>query len=1093
MSNIPEDMAQTIFSASESAADPIWIDDVWLDTVVVVGLTCFVLCLMGLSKVPTSKMGMIYGMAGMIALIAAYWIDDAYTYDEGSWLIAISMAPGIAIGLASAFGVAMTGLPEMVGAYNGFGGLAAALEGIGMYLDDRNTWLVRMDKRLEEQTSAMLWVQAIALLLSIVIGMITFTGSAIAVLKLNGSIASKPRVIPYRAPFTLLMFVAMTVFGALAFAGEPSWNNHKEGIAYLMVVTFLAAAEGIIAVMAIGGGDMPVSISFLNSLSGFSTSAAGFMMSNKALVVAGAFVGCSGLILTMVMCRAMNRSVLHVLLGGFGDGATTPVATPGDPDDPQGIVQEVSAEDVTDMLTSAKSVIIAPGYGMAVAKAQHSIQELTTRLRARGIKVRFAIHPVAGRMPGHMNVLLAEANVPYDITLAMDEINPDFSETDVVLVLGGNDIVNPGAERDPSSPIAGMPVLKVWEATQTIVMKRSLRVGYAGVENPLFFHENNAMYLGDAKKSTDKLVALLGETVDEGTATVTIGGDLEAQEVQEKRDAEQRKDEAFLTSIPRLQEEATLKIGVIKEVELGERKIAVVPEAAKKLLQKGIQVLVEQGAGDDADFYDSYYEKAGATILASALEVMQQCDILVKIREPTDHPQTGLHELEMLAPGKSMICFVGPRTDKGKLLLEKAKQCKINLLAVDAIPRISRAQSLDVLSSQAKIAGYRAVVQAASNYQRFLNGEVTAAGSFPPSKVLIIGAGVAGLAAIGTAKNMGAEVRAFDTRLETKEQVESLGGDFLVVDFCNDEAGGTSSGYAKVMSDDFYQKEMELFKEQAKEVDIIITTAAIPGRKAPVLIQKAAVDVMKAGSVIVDLAGSSGGNCALTKPGETYVYEQSRVTIIGSDMTNQAMAWQASTMYSNNMVNLFDILVKEKNFKIDMADTIIRGMTCVREGQITFPPPDSLLATSAATATKKHTPTKMDPPPPKEPGFLATRVFDLAPLGEFVAIAFIGVFFGIVAAYAPVTFSQQLGYFILAGFLGYYLIWNVEPALFSPLMSTSNALSGVVILGGVLMVSSDPGSPTSVLGCCATGVAAINVFGGFAVSYRMLLMFKKGN
>ncbi|CAB9501098.1 NAD(P) transhydrogenase [Seminavis robusta] len=1072
-----------------SASTPIWIDEVWLDTVAVVGLTCFILCLMGLSKVPTAKMGMLYGMAGMGALIAAYWADEAYTYEDGTWLIAVSMAPGIILGLGSAFGVAMTGLPEMVGAYNGFGGLAAALEGIGLYLDEDSTTLMRYGNWQADQTSSMLWVQAIALVLSIIIGMMTFTGSMIAVGKLNGTIASKPRVIPFRGLFTLLIFAAMAVFGALAFAGEPAWNNRKEGLAFLLVVTFLAAVEGIAAVMAIGGGDMPVSISFLNSLSGFSTSAAGFMLSNKALVVAGAFVGCSGIILTLVMCNAMNRSVSHVLLGGFGDGASpAPVKADGDSPEEQGTIQEVSSEDVVEMLTSAKSVIIVPGYGMAVAKAQHTIQELTSRLRSRGIKVRFAIHPVAGRMPGHMNVLLAEANVPYDITLSMDDINPDFPETDVVLILGANDIVNPGAERDPHSPIAGMPVLKVWQAKQTIVMKRSLRVGYAGVDNPLFFHENNAMYLGDAKKSTDKLVELMGEALDNGAAD-TNTGDVEAQE-SAARDEERKKDEEFMASIPTLHAEATLKLGVIKETEDGEKKVAVVPEGAKRLLQKGIRVLVETGAGNGADLYDSYYEKAGATVLSSAQAVMDQCDVLVKIREPIVHPVTGRHEIEMLPAGKSMICFVGPRTDKGKELLAKAKECRVNLLAVDAIPRISRAQALDVLSSQAKIAGYRAVVQGANNYQRFLNGEVTAAGSFPPSKVLVIGAGVAGLAAIGTAKNMGAIVRAFDTRLETKEQVESLGGDFLVLDFGADESGGTSSGYAKVMSDDFYQKEMEMFKKQAREVDVIITTAAIPGRKAPVLIKQDAVDVMKAGSVIIDLAGATGGNCALTRPGESYVYEKSRVTIIGSDMTNQAMAWQASTMYSNNVVNLFDILFKEKQYNIDMEDTIVRGMTCVHEGQITFPPPDSLLATSAAPA-KKQQEMAVQEVVEKKPGLLDTRVFDLAPLGEFVAIAFIGVFFGIVAAYAPVSFAQQLGYFILAGFLGYYLIWNVEPSLFSPLMSTSNALSGVVILGGLLMVSNDTGSPASVMGCIATGVAAINVFGGFAVSYRMLLMFKK--
>lgn len=1092
------------FAAARSGLDePIWIDEVWLDTVVVVGLTCFILCLMGLSKVSTSKMGMLYGMAGMTALIVAYWANEAYTYDNGIWLVAVSMAPGIAIGLASAFGVAMTSLPEMVGAYNGLGGLAAALEGIGLYLDPNAIHLVRYGQPQDKQTDPMLWVQGIALVLSIVIGMMTFTGSMVAVGKLNGTIASKPRVIPCRALFTLGIFAAMAVFGALAFAGDPRWNDRDDGLAYLLVVTVLAAVEGVTAVMAIGGGDMPVSISFLNSLSGFSTSAAGFMLSNKALVVSGAFVGCSGIILTMVMCQAMNRSVSHVLLGGFGDGATTKTA-PAEPQAPQGTVQQVSAEEVVQILTNAKSVIIVPGYGMAVAKAQHSIQELTSRLRNRGILVRFAIHPVAGRMPGHMNVLLAEANVPYDITLGMDEINADFKETDAVLILGGNDIVNPGAERDPHSPIAGMPVLKVWEAKQTIVMKRSLRVGYAGVDNPLFFHENNAMYLGDAKQSTDKLVTLLGDEKEiskETAVDVTeTCNDPEAPKEQALVEDKKQKEEAdFLARIPELQTEAILKLGVIQEVELEERKVAIVPEGAKRLLEKGMRVLVQSTAGVGAGFDDSDYEKAGATVLASVEEVMDQCDVLVKIREPTIHPKTWKHELEMLGKGKTLVSFVGPRTPKGKDLLTKAQECGVNLLAVDAIPRISRAQSLDVLSSQAKIAGYRAVVQASSLYQRFLNGEMTAAGSFPPSKVLVIGAGVAGLAAIGTAKNLGAVVRAFDTRLETKEQVESLGGEFLVLDFKEEEqeSGGTSSGYAKVMSDDFYQKEMELFQKQAREVDVIITTAAIPGRKAPVLIQQDAVDVMKPGSVIIDLAGATGGNCALTKPGETYVYEKSRVTIIGSDMTNQAMAWQASTMYSNNIVNLFDILCKDKQFQIDMEDTIVRGMTCVHEGQITFPPPDSLLATSAAPPTKKldlDAAAQQQEDAAKEPSLLSRRIFDLAPLGEFVAIVFVGVFFGIVAAYAPVTFAQQLGYFILAGFLGYYLIWNVEPALFSPLMSTSNALSGVVILGGLLMVSSeDQGSPSMVLGCCATSVAAINVFGGFAVSYRMLLMFKKEN
>lgn len=371
-------------------------------------------------------MGMLYGIAGMAALMAAYWADSTYTYGSGVWLIAASMAPGAILGLWSAAAVAMTTLPEMVGAYNGFGGLAAALTGIGLYLDPDATNVVRHGQAITAQTSPMLWVQAIALVLSIIIGMMTFTGSMVAVLKLHGTIASKPRIIPMRWLSTAVMWVAMIVFGTLAFTAGQTWNDRGAGLGFIIALNVVAAFYGFVSVMAIGGGDMPVSISFLNSLSGFSTSAAGFMLSNKALVVAGAFVGCSGIILTLVMCHAMNRSVANVLIGGFGEGSSS--SSGPKVAKKEGKVQQMSAEDVVEMLTESKSVIVVPGYGMvravnsdyermvleltpyllvqAVAKAQHSIAELTTRLRKRGIKVRFAIHPVAGRMPGHMNVLV---------------------------------------------------------------------------------------------------------------------------------------------------------------------------------------------------------------------------------------------------------------------------------------------------------------------------------------------------------------------------------------------------------------------------------------------------------------------------------------------------------------------------------------------------------------------------------------------------------------------------------------------------------------------------------------------------------------
>lgn len=711
---------------------------------------------------------------------------------------------------------------------------------------------------------------------------------------------------------------------------------------------------------------------------------------------------------------AMNRSISNVLVGGFGDGAGV---SNKKAKKAEGTVKEVSSEDVIEMMTDAKSIIIVPGYGMAVAKAQHAVADLTSKLRARGVNVRFAIHPVAGRLPGHMNVLLAEANVPYDITFGMDEINADFHETDLALVVGANDTVNPSAQTDPDSPIAGMPVLEVWKAKKCITMKRSLRVGYAGVDNPLFVKENNLMYLGDAKQSIDKLLTLLGNEGAHGA-----GGDIERAQVKKK----EVKVDTFFSHIPELQGNAFLKVGVCKEIaEEQEKRVAIVPDIAKRLLKSGVQVVVETTAGDGGGFYDGEYAKMGCQILGTAQEVYDAADVIIKIREPQLHPVTGQHELDMLASGKTMISFVGPRTAQGRELMDHAVAAGVNLLAVDAIPRVSRAQSLDVLSSQAKIAGYRAVVEAANIYQRFLNGEVTAAGSFAASKVLVVGAGVAGLAAISTASNMGAIVRGFDTRLECKEQVESLGGDFLVLDF-KEDGDDAGTGYAKVMSDAFYQKEMQMFRDQAEECNIIITTAAIPGLPAPKLIMKDAVDNMAPGSVIVDLAGATGGNCELTRPGETYVYDN-RVTIIGTTDLISRMSWQASSMYSNNMANLLDLLCPEpaetadkdekKKFVVDMQDPVVRGMTCVYNRAITWPPPESVGKTSAGKQGNDDEDVPMMKPP-RKPSVFSKRVFDLATVGELWTMAFFFAFMGIVAAYAPASFVTQLLYFILSGFLG---------------------------------------------------------------------------
>ena len=619
-------------------------------------------------------------------------------------------------------------------------------------------------------------------------------------------------------------------------------------------------------------------------------------------------------------------------------------------------------------------------------------------------------------------------------------------------------------------------------------------MGYAGVENPLFAKPNNAMFLGDAKKSVDALIELLRTKEDV----------YNSMEKKSLHDIEQQivkpmpKVDDFIADIPRLQKDCFLKLGVLNERNDTEQRVAIVPNGARRLLKNGIQVLIETGAGIGGGFTDDSYRDVGAQILSSS-HIYSSADVIVKIKEPRWKNLT--HEIDMVLEGKTLISFVGPRTDQGKDLMERAVAAKINLIAVDAIPRVSRAQNLDVLSSQAKIAGYRSVVEASNVYQRFLNGEVTAAGKFDACKILVVGAGVAGLSAIGTAVNMGAIVRAFDTRLETKDQVESMGGDFLVLHFEEDTSGGDSTGYAKTMSKEFYDKEMAMFYEQAKECQIIITTAAIPGRPAPKLIMKDAVDNMQPGSVIVDLAGATGGNCELTRPGETYVYN-GKVTIIGTTDLISRMAWQASSMYSNNMANLMDLLCTKSNnddpdfkksFHINMEDNVVRGMTVVKDGEMTWPPPSAVTKTSASSAKNQEAKEEWSDHvinDETKKSIFTARVFDLASVGEIIVFALAIFFFCIVGTFAHYFFVNMLMYFILAGALGYYLILNVEPALFSPLMSTSNSLSGVVILGGMIMASLPQGSLSNILGCLATTVAAINVFGGFAVSYRMLLMYK---
>jgi len=528
-----------------------------------------------------------------------------------------------------------------------------------------------------------------------------------------------------------------------------------------------------------------------------------------------------------------------------------------------------------------------------------------------------------------------------------------------------------------------------------------------------------------------------------------------------------------------------LTIGVPREVFAGEKRVATVPDVVGKLIKLGFAVTVERGAGDAANFSDDAYRAAGAAIAPDAAALFAGSDLVFKVRAP------GADEIPLIKPGTTLVSFVWPAQNPE--LMQQLASRGLTVLAMDSVPRISRAQKMDALSSMANIAGYRAVIEAAQHFGRFFTGQITAAGKVPPAKVFVIGAGVAGLAALGTAVSLGAIVRANDTRPEVADQVKSMGAEFVPVDY--QEEGTGVGGYAKVMSEGFQKAQLATFAKQAGDVDIIITTALIPGRPAPKLITTDMVKSMRAGSVIVDLAAEQGGNCELTVPGEVVV--RHGVTIIGYTDLPSRLAGQASTLYANNLLRLTEELCKAKDgtINVNFEDEAIRGATVIKEGAVTWPPPAPKL--SAAPAQAK--PAAAPPSTAKKSGHGHGAAEPMS--GKALATVFGAgaVLFLLVGAFAPASFLSHFTVFVLACFIGYMVIWNVTPALHTPLMSVTNAISSIIAVGALVQIAPPLGGAGTdrpdglILGLAvvALTLTAINMFGGFAVTRRMLAMFRK--
>ncbi len=527
-----------------------------------------------------------------------------------------------------------------------------------------------------------------------------------------------------------------------------------------------------------------------------------------------------------------------------------------------------------------------------------------------------------------------------------------------------------------------------------------------------------------------------------------------------------------------------MKIGIPREVYPGERRVAATPESVAQLIKLGFSVVVESDAGMEANIGDDVYREAGAEVAAGPREVWEAADILLKVRAPMPHPTLGCSEAALLAAGKTLVSFIWPAQNPE--LMQDLAATQGTVLAMDSVPRISRAQKLDALSSMANIAGYRAVIEAAHHFGRFFPGQVTAAGKVPPAKVLVIGAGVAGLAAIGAANALGAIVRAFDTRPEVADQVRSLGAEFVTVDYREDGAG--VGGYAKVMSEGYQKAQKEMTARQAMEVDIIVTTALIPGKPAPKLITAGMVESMKPGSVIVDLAAEQGGNCELTVPHQVVV--RHGVTIIGYADLPSRLARQSSQLYSTNLVRLLEELcpAKDGTINVNMDDEVIRGTTVIKDGTITWPPPPPKLTAAPPPQQQMATAAPPSAPAPKAGGHGAGSPVSVK--GILITGALLAIVFGFLGANAPAAFLGHFMIFVLACFIGYMVVWNVTPALHTPLMSVTNAISSIIVIGALIQIGS-PGTLISMLAGLAIALTAVNMFGGFWVTQRMLRMFRK--
>jgi len=1035
----------------------------------------FIGSLRGLNSLKTAHQGNYLGMAasalGIVSVLASPGFGNNYARFFGTF------AAGSLIGAGVAWKVQMEDMPQLVAGFHSFVAVASVLVGFANLFGITATG------------GTLVGLKALETFLGVAIGSLTVTGSICAAGKLHGVIPGQPIVPPYRWGINGIGLLASTVMG-IFFCHPHLMSNPALQPWVLFMNAVVWSGLGVNMIMPIGGADMPVIVSLLNSFSGLATAAAGFMLGNDLLTITGALIASSGALLSDIMCRGINRSLTSVLLGGFGTADGTLL----DSDQtPIGVVQEMNADSFTDKLLRAKRIVVIPGFGMSVARCQQKLKEVTNQLEKRGIVVHFAIHPVAGRMPGHMNVLLAEAKVTYDSVKEMDEVNDDIKakKYDIAIVLGANDIVNPDALTNEKSPIYGMPTIEVWECKLCVVLKRSMATGYSGINNPLFYRDNVRMLFGDAKKSLEKINQLLEErpiSSEKLESFSTLGNDVEEQEQE--------------IEYP----EAIKILGCVKESEDGETRVAIAPCVISKLRLMGYSIIMEVGAGEEAGFSNMDYINAGAEVQTRD-DVFKVADIVLKVNGPTMKDIKDLQPKTLFIGAWSMM--------EGEKITNSLIEQKKTAFNMELIPRISRAQKLDMITSMANIAGYRAVLDAFNRLPKFSRTGVTACGNIPPAKVFIIGTGVAGLSAIATAVGLGAKVYASDVRLAAKEQVESLGAEFLIVPSGAIEGEG-AGGYAEEQTERVLQEQRNFYLRHCVTADVVISTAMIPNKPAPLIITKEMVDQMKPMSVIIDLAAKRGGNCSLTQANKVIVhYGQGNsqassskkasggtgspaegapptggVIIVGTTNYPAVMAQTASELLSRNFQSMLEVLGMNEP---DMEDVIIRQTCIVLNGQLKYPPPKPRIS-KVDTAERSSLARSIEPiESAATPELVRIIIKWLEAHKEELAM---GLGLGVICALGfttniPTEEVTHLGYFCLSLLIGHFTVASVTPSLHTPLVSVTNAISGIIVIGGMLQLSGPIGSAKVISALLAVFFSSVNIVGGFAVTHRMLDMFKQ--